>query len=122
MVRLCSTITDFTGLFLFLALLVALADIGLTFWSRWKARDITPKRAAADPDKLAKLVEALTKLLLALKDLPSAESLLYDERKNLLISHGVSRLGAVTMVTARGKVIRVFTTALPAPRATSELR
>ena len=71
MVRLCSTITDFTGLFLFLALLVALADIGLTFWSRWKARDITPKRAAADPDKLAKLVEALTKLLLALKDLPA---------------------------------------------------
>ncbi|MDP4000046.1 MAG: hypothetical protein Q8Q11_01280 [bacterium] len=49
------------------------------------------------------------------KDLSLTESLLYDERKNLLIGHGVSGLGTVTMFTARGKVVRVLATSLPAP-------
>jgi sugar lactone lactonase YvrE len=48
-------------------------------------------------------------------DLPLAESLLYDERKNLLISHGAAGQGTISMFTARGSVVRILTTNLPPP-------
>lgn len=50
-----------------------------------------------------------------IRDLPNAESLLYDERKNLLIGHGLAGRGTVTMFTARGKTVRVLATTLPVP-------
>ncbi|HEY8109018.1 MAG TPA: hypothetical protein VIF43_03350 [Patescibacteria group bacterium] len=49
------------------------------------------------------------------RNLAAAESLLYDERKNLLIGHGDSGRGTVTMFTGRGGLVRVLTTSLPVP-------
>jgi hypothetical protein len=61
-------------LFLWAALLFAIAETTLSLWVKWMAARHSPpppSRTAADPDAWAKFLDALTKLLLALKDLPA---------------------------------------------------
>lgn len=65
----------FAPWFLWLTLLVAAVESAFALWAKFVAVNKAPPGpkldALPDPDKLAKIIEALTKLLLALKDLPA---------------------------------------------------
>ena len=70
---LCTTVTNFAGYFIILAFVVALAETALALWAKFQASRITPQadaKFAPDPEGLAKLLDALSKLLSTLKDLP----------------------------------------------------
>ena len=74
MSNLCQPIGGLAVLFLWLSLLVALAETGLTLWAKYKAvkegRKIAAAKAAPGTD-WAKVIEALAKLLETLKGLPA---------------------------------------------------
>jgi hypothetical protein len=71
---LCNTVTGFAGLFIVLAFVVALVETGLVLWAKAKALRSAPNPQAQLVDGaegLAKVLEALAKLLASLKDLPA---------------------------------------------------
>jgi hypothetical protein len=75
MVTSCNSIWLLTNLFLWAALIFAGIETAVTLRIKWETWKRTPHpqsdRVTADPGDWAKLLEALTKLLLALKDLPA---------------------------------------------------
>jgi len=74
MVGLCNTVTGFASLFILLAFVVALAETGLVLWAKWTALHPKSKKyseLAGGADGVAKVLEALAKVLGALKDLPA---------------------------------------------------
>ena len=64
----------FVPWFLWLALAVAAVETAFALAAKFFALNKAPRgqeiKGLPDPDKMAKIIEALTKLLLALKDLP----------------------------------------------------
>ena len=73
MVGLCNTVSGFASLFIVLAFVVALVETSLALYAKWKALKAAPKTGAQLADSAAdaaKVIEALAKVLAALKDLP----------------------------------------------------
>ena len=75
MVTSCNSIWLLTNLFLWAALIFAGIETAVTLRIKWETWKRTPhpqsQGVAADPGDWSKLFEALTKLLLALKELPA---------------------------------------------------
>ena len=75
MVTSCNSIWLLTNLFLWVALITAAIETAMTLWIKWetwkKPPSLKSDRVIANPGDWAKLLEALTKLLQALKDLPA---------------------------------------------------
>ena len=70
----CTSLRLLTELFLWVSLAFAIAETALTLLVKWMAARHPPPHPAkiqADPDAWTKFLDALTKLLLALKDLPA---------------------------------------------------
>ena len=72
MVTSCNSIWLLTNLFLWVALITAAIETAMTLWIKWetwkKPPSLKSDRVIANPGDWAKLLEALTKLLQALKD------------------------------------------------------
>jgi hypothetical protein len=71
---LCNTVTGFASLFIVLAFAVAAAETFLVLWAKWTAMHPKSDRYsefAGGADGVAKVLEALAKVLGALKDLPA---------------------------------------------------
>ena len=70
---LCSSVSGFGFLFLLIAALAAIAETQLTLLAKRKALKAAPetKKDFVKTEGLAKVLEALAKVLLALKDLPA---------------------------------------------------
>ena len=71
---LCNTVTGFASLFIILAFVVAVVETALVLWAKWTALHPKSKRyaeLAAGADGVAKVLEALARVLGALKDLPA---------------------------------------------------
>ncbi|MEX1112893.1 MAG: PQQ-binding-like beta-propeller repeat protein [Patescibacteria group bacterium] len=74
-------------------------------------------RVAQFADEEASVVQIFDngKMSMVLGGLTDAESLLYDDRKNLLVGHVVDGRGALTLFTAAGERHQVLLTDLPGP-------
>jgi hypothetical protein len=74
MAQLCATVGDFAGVFLLIAALAAFIETGLLIVAKTRALQQQPTKplaGEASMGDLAKVLEALKNLLLALKDLPA---------------------------------------------------
>ncbi|MGH6730027.1 MAG: hypothetical protein ACREBK_07720 [Sphingomicrobium sp.] len=72
MTNLCSNIGTIAELFLWFSLGFAILETGVMLIAKSRTPQVPPPSTMAnDPDAWAKVLEALTKLLLALKDLPA---------------------------------------------------
>jgi len=72
----CTSVWILTNAFLWVALVAAVAETALTLWLKWDAARKRPSDVGATKEALAtagwtQFIEALSKLLSALKDLPA---------------------------------------------------
>ena len=71
---LCNTVTGFASLFIVIAFVVALVETGFALWAKLQAlrsAGKTERQIAGGGEALGPVLEALAKVLAALKDLPA---------------------------------------------------